>query len=206
MIASVYERRNIAPGGFEWENQTNRHCSIRWLIARSALQKRRTCTSAWPSTAGKWRARSVSCAAESNRRQRTNRDCDRRRHPRQFEQRGSQSNCASSRATNPTTSRCCKRSDAQARRRHDRRPPARFIESLSPDFFSSQVIIQEEQSGSGTFDLRMVHGLSDARHQTNVTVWTCRAKDYPIAYFVGFGFGCAGASTARSLSRAKRPR
>lgn len=29
------------------------------------------------------------------------------------------------------------------------------------------MIVQEEQSGSGTFDLRMVHGLSDARHYTN---------------------------------------
>jgi hypothetical protein len=55
-----------------------------------------------------------------------------------------------------------------------------------PDFFSSQVIVQEEQSGSGTFDLRMTHGLSDAKHYTNVTAWTCQAKDYPIAYFVGF--------------------
>ena len=55
-----------------------------------------------------------------------------------------------------------------------------------PDFFSSQVIVQEEQSGSGTFDLRMVHGLSDAKHYTNVTAWTCKAEDYPIVYFVGF--------------------
>jgi hypothetical protein len=55
-----------------------------------------------------------------------------------------------------------------------------------PKFFSSQVIVQEEQSGSGTFDLRNVHGLSDAKHYTNVTAWTCQAEDYPIVYFVGF--------------------
>lgn len=55
-----------------------------------------------------------------------------------------------------------------------------------PNFFSSQVIVQEEPSGSGTFDLHMVHGLTDARHYTNVTAWTCAADDYPIIYFVGF--------------------
>ena len=55
-----------------------------------------------------------------------------------------------------------------------------------PDFFTSQVIVQEEQSGSGTFDLRTVHGLLDAKHYTNVTPWSCKADDYPIVYFVGF--------------------
>jgi hypothetical protein len=55
-----------------------------------------------------------------------------------------------------------------------------------PDFFSSQVIVQEEQSGSGTFDLRMIHGLSDAKNYINVTAWNCQREDYPIVYFVGF--------------------
>ena len=55
-----------------------------------------------------------------------------------------------------------------------------------PDFFSSQIIIQEEQSGSGTFDLRRTHGLSSARSYRNVTAWACEPEDYPIVYFVGF--------------------
>jgi hypothetical protein len=55
------------------------------------------------------------------------------------------------------------------------------------EFFSSQIIVQEEPSGSGTFDLRRTHGLSDARSYRNVTAWTCEgAEDYPIVYFVGF--------------------
>ena len=53
-------------------------------------------------------------------------------------------------------------------------------------FFSSQVIVQGEPSGSGTFDLRTWHGLNDARQYTNLTPWTCEAEDYPIVYFVGF--------------------
>jgi hypothetical protein len=55
-----------------------------------------------------------------------------------------------------------------------------------PEFFSSQIVIQEEQSGSGTFDLRMMHGISDAEHYRNVTAWACEGDDYPIVYFVGF--------------------
>jgi len=55
-----------------------------------------------------------------------------------------------------------------------------------PDFFSSQIIIQEEQSGSATFDLRRAHGLSGAKTYRNVTAWACEAEDYPIVYFVGF--------------------
>ncbi len=56
-----------------------------------------------------------------------------------------------------------------------------------PDFFSSQIVIKEEPSGSGTFDLRMVHGLTDATSYRNITAWTCNApEDYPIVYFVGF--------------------
>jgi hypothetical protein len=55
-----------------------------------------------------------------------------------------------------------------------------------PEFFSSQIIIQDEQSGSGTFDLRRIHGLSGAKTYRNVTAWACEAEDYPIVYFVGF--------------------
>ena len=54
------------------------------------------------------------------------------------------------------------------------------------DFMTSQVIVQEEQSGSGTFDLRMFHGLWGAAEYRNVTAWTCVAEDYPVVYFVGF--------------------
>jgi len=56
-----------------------------------------------------------------------------------------------------------------------------------PEFFSSQIVLKEEPSGSGTYDLRMVHGLADAASYRNVTAWTCNApEDYPIVYFVGF--------------------
>jgi hypothetical protein len=54
-----------------------------------------------------------------------------------------------------------------------------------PEFFSSQIIVQENPSGSGTYDLRLVHGLSDATYR-NVTAWACEGEDYPIVYFVGF--------------------
>jgi hypothetical protein len=55
------------------------------------------------------------------------------------------------------------------------------------DFFSSQIVLKEEPSGSGTFDLRMVHGLTDAASYRNLTAWTCDGpEDYPIVYFVGF--------------------
>jgi hypothetical protein len=54
------------------------------------------------------------------------------------------------------------------------------------NFFSSQIIVQEELSGSGTFDLRLYHGLSTATNYRNVTAWDCAREDYPIVYFVGF--------------------
>jgi hypothetical protein len=54
-----------------------------------------------------------------------------------------------------------------------------------PEFFSSQIILQEEPSGSGTFDLRRIHGLLSAKYR-NVTAWACEPDDYPIVYFVGF--------------------
>jgi hypothetical protein len=53
------------------------------------------------------------------------------------------------------------------------------------DFFTSQIIVQEEPSGSGTFDLRRIHGLLSAKYR-NVTAWACEPDDYPIVYFVGF--------------------
>jgi hypothetical protein len=55
-----------------------------------------------------------------------------------------------------------------------------------PDFFSSQIIVQENLSGSGMYDLHMFHGLSNAQDYRNVTAWDCRAADFPIVYFVGF--------------------
>src|SRR5436309_161574 len=56
-----------------------------------------------------------------------------------------------------------------------------------PDFFTSQIIIQENISGSGTYDLRLFHGISGAHTKyRNVTGWGCQGDDYPIVYFVGF--------------------
>lgn len=46
--------------------------------------------------------------------------------------------------------------------------------------------MQEHQSGSGTFDLRLFHGLSNAVVYRNVTAWDCQGEDFPIIYFVGF--------------------
>ena len=56
-----------------------------------------------------------------------------------------------------------------------------------PDFFATQVVIKEEQSGSGTFDLNMFQGFSDpqAKYQS-IEKWHCEHDDYPLAYFVGF--------------------
>jgi hypothetical protein len=56
-----------------------------------------------------------------------------------------------------------------------------------PDFFSTQVVIKEEQSGSGDFDLHLFQGFSDPQAKYNVTMeWRCKSADYPLAYFVGF--------------------
>jgi hypothetical protein len=56
-----------------------------------------------------------------------------------------------------------------------------------PDFFSTQVVIKEEQSGSGDFDLHLFQGFSDPKATYNVTMeWRCKSEDYPVAYFVGF--------------------
>jgi hypothetical protein len=56
-----------------------------------------------------------------------------------------------------------------------------------PDFFSTQVVIKEEQSGSGDFDLHLFQGFSDPKAKYNVVEkWHCEHDDYPVAYFVGF--------------------
>jgi hypothetical protein len=56
-----------------------------------------------------------------------------------------------------------------------------------PEFFSSQVVIKEEQSGSGDFDLHLFQGFSDPQAKyTSVQKWHCESGDYPVAYFVGF--------------------
>jgi hypothetical protein len=56
-----------------------------------------------------------------------------------------------------------------------------------PDFFATQVVIKEEQSGSGDFDLHLFQGFSDPKAKYNVTMeWRCKSADYPVAYFVGF--------------------
>jgi hypothetical protein len=55
-----------------------------------------------------------------------------------------------------------------------------------PDFFSTQVVIKEEQSGSGDFDLHLFQGFSDPQAKYNVVEkWHCEHDDYPVAYFVG---------------------
>jgi hypothetical protein len=56
-----------------------------------------------------------------------------------------------------------------------------------PDFFSTQVVIKEEQSGSGDFDLHLFQGFSDPQAKYRVAMkWHCEHDDYPVAYFVGF--------------------
>jgi hypothetical protein len=55
-----------------------------------------------------------------------------------------------------------------------------------PEFFSSQIIVQEHISGSGTYDLRMFHGLYSPKYYRNVTAWDCQLEDFPIVYFIGF--------------------
>lgn len=59
--------------------------------------------------------------------------------------------------------------------------------SGGPNFFSTQVVVKEEQSGSGDFDLNLFQGFSDphAKYRSDKP-WACEAEDYPVAYFVGF--------------------
>ncbi len=54
-------------------------------------------------------------------------------------------------------------------------------------FFSSQIVIKQEQSGSGDFDLNLFQGFSDTKAKyRSLKAWACAEDDYPIAYFVGF--------------------
>jgi hypothetical protein len=56
-----------------------------------------------------------------------------------------------------------------------------------PDFFTSQVVIKDEQSGSGDFDLHLFQGYADPDATYNARMkWACGHDDYPVAYFVGF--------------------
>ena len=56
-----------------------------------------------------------------------------------------------------------------------------------PDFFSTQVVIKEEQSGSGDFDLNLFQGYMDPGTIFDRQMkWACSVDDYPVAYFVGF--------------------
>jgi len=56
-----------------------------------------------------------------------------------------------------------------------------------PQFFLSQIVIKQEQSGSGDFDLNLFQDFSDPQAKyRSPKAWACGADDYPIAYFVGF--------------------
>jgi hypothetical protein len=56
-----------------------------------------------------------------------------------------------------------------------------------PDFFSTQIAIKSEQSGSGDFDLHMFQGHSDpGTTYKSDQEWACGHDDYPVAYFIGF--------------------
>jgi len=54
------------------------------------------------------------------------------------------------------------------------------------DYATAQIVVQDQISGSGTFSLRLYHGLSSAESYRNVTAWACQREDYPIVYFVGY--------------------
>lgn len=58
-----------------------------------------------------------------------------------------------------------------------------------PAFFSSQVVIEEVQSGSGHYDLNLFHGFLDphVKYRTGKPS-ACGIDDYPLIYFVGFKF------------------
>lgn len=80
------------------------------------------------------------------------------------------------------------------RLRQSKRYPSAAIDDLiarerrgGRDFFSSQIIVKEEQSGSGDYDLSLFHGHQDPHtHYKNLTAWQCEHDDYPVVYFVGF--------------------
>jgi hypothetical protein len=71
------------------------------------------------------------------------------------------------------------------------------------DFFSTQIVIKSEQSGSGDFDLHMYQGHSDPKTTYKADQdWACTGDDYPVAYFIGFKVETIGGSTI-SVSRSK---
>ena len=72
-----------------------------------------------------------------------------------------------------------------------------------PDFFSTQIVIKEEQSGSGDFDLHMFQGHSDPHTTYKADQdWSCSGDDYPVAYFIGFKVEAMGGNTI-GVSRSK---
>jgi len=72
-----------------------------------------------------------------------------------------------------------------------------------PDFFSTQVVVKSEQSGSGDFDLHMFQGHSDPGTTYKADQqWACGHDDYPVAYFIGFKVE-AVADQMITVSRAK---
>ena len=92
--------------------------------------------------------------------------------------------------------RASRRDEAEGHRRAGR------ARKGGPEFFSSQIIIQEEQSGSGTFDLRRTHGLSSAKSYRNVTAWACEAGDYRSS--ISWASACARSRTSTiAVSREK---
>lgn len=78
--------------------------------------------------------------------------------------------------------------------RQSKRYPSAAIDDLiakerrgGPDFFSSQIIMKDEQSSSGDYDLSLFHGHRDPHTRyKSLTAWRCEHDDYPVAYFVGF--------------------
>ena len=72
-----------------------------------------------------------------------------------------------------------------------------------PDFFSTQVVVKEEQSGSGDFDLHMFQGHSDPHTTYKADQdWSCTGDDYPVAYFIGFKVESVADNTI-TVSRSK---
>jgi hypothetical protein len=56
-----------------------------------------------------------------------------------------------------------------------------------PEFFTSQIVVKEEQSGSGDYDLHLFQGYMDPDAKYHVRLkWACHRDDYPVAYLVGF--------------------
>ena len=71
------------------------------------------------------------------------------------------------------------------------------------EFFTSQIIVQEEQTGSGTFDLRLFHGLSE-RGELSQRRRPGPARRTTIRSLISSASGCAKSRTARSSSRARK--